>query len=57
MPETVVEPDVEGCVMMVMENHGCEPVVLEEGYVLGELQDVKCNEASTVKGDTELYQL
>ena len=32
--------------MMVMENHGCEPVVLEEGHVLGELQDVKCNEAS-----------
>ena len=27
--------------MMVMENHG-----LEEGHVLGELQDVKCSEAS-----------
>ena len=36
--------------MMVMENHGCEPVVLEEGYVLGELQDVKCNEASDSEG-------
>ena len=32
--------------MMVMDNHGYEPVVLEQGYVLGELQDVKCNEAS-----------
>ena len=50
LPEAVVEPDVEGCVMMVMENHGCEPVVLEEGYVLGELQDVKCNEASDGEG-------
>ena len=48
LPEAVVEPDVEGCVMMVMENHGCEPVVLEEGYVLGELQ--KCNEASDGEG-------
>ena len=36
--------------MMVMENHGCEPVVLEEGYVLGELQDVKCNEPSDGEG-------
>ena len=43
--EAVVEPGCEG-VMMVMENHGCEPVVLEEGYVLGEQQDVKCNETS-----------
>ena len=50
MPEAVVEPDVEGCAMIVMENHGCEPVVLEEGYVLGELQDVKCNEASDGEG-------
>ena len=50
MPEAIVEPDGEGCVMMVMENHGCDPVVLEEGYVLGELQDVKCNEASDSEG-------
>ena len=31
-------------------DHGCEPVVLEEGYVLGELQEVKCNEASDSEG-------
>ena len=50
LPKAVVEPDVEGCVMMVMESHGCEPAVLEEGYVCGELQDVKFNEASDGEG-------
>ena len=49
LPNTFVEPDSEGCVMMVMEN-GCEPVVLEVGHVLGELLDVKCNEASDGEG-------
>ena len=46
LPEAVVKLDGEGCVMIVMENHWYEPVVLKESYVLGELQDVKCIEAS-----------
>jgi len=33
MPEAAVEPDGEDCVVLVVENHGCEPVEVEEGQM------------------------
>ena len=38
LPEAVVEPGPDSCVMVVLENHGPDPLQLEEGEVLGWLE-------------------
>ena len=37
MADAAVEPDAKGCVVVLLENHGCEPVEVEKGQVIGEL--------------------
>ena len=41
MSEAVVEPDQDGRVILVVENHGPQPVDLEENCVLRCLQSVE----------------
>ena len=36
MSEAAVEPDADNCVVVVLKNHRCEPVEVEEGQVLHE---------------------
>ena len=38
MPEGVVEMDEEDCVVVMMENHGWEPVEVDRGQVIGQVQ-------------------
>lgn len=40
MPEAVIEPDEWDCVVVLVENHGTGPVMLEKGQVL-QVQEVK----------------
>ena len=37
MADAAVEPDAKGCVVVLLENYGCEPVEVEKGQVIGEL--------------------
>ena len=41
MSEAAVELDEGNCVVMVLENHTLEPVEVEEGLVLGRVQEAK----------------
>ena len=41
LSEAAVEPDADNCVVVVLENHRCEPVEVEEGQVLGRLHEAK----------------
>ena len=38
--ESLLEPDGEHCVRIPIENVGCEPVCLESGVVLGQIEPV-----------------
>ncbi len=40
MPEAAVEEDECGCVVVMMENHGVEPVEVQEGWILGKVEEV-----------------
>ena len=41
LSEAAVKPDADNCVVVVLENHRCEPVKVEEGQVLGRLHEAK----------------
>ena len=56
LSEAAVEPDADNCVVVVLENHRCEPVEVEEGQVLGRLHEAKLwvdigNESQEEQGD------
>ena len=40
MAEAAVEEDADGCVVVVMENHGVTPVEVQEGQILGKVEEV-----------------
>ena len=44
MPEAVVVEDEDDCIVLVVENHGCMPVELEEGQVLGRVEEVESSQ-------------
>ena len=57
MTDAAVQPDAEGHVVVVLENHKAEPVVVEEGQVLGHLHEatlcVTCQKEELVSAVTE----
>ena len=47
--DAVVEEDEDDCILVLMENHGFSPVVVEEGQILGSMEEVRlCQEESLV---------
>ena len=41
MPEALTSVDTNDKVVLVLENHGCEPIYLEAGQMLGWIYDAK----------------
>ena len=56
--EAVVEPDSDGMLIVLLENHSCKPIVLEKGVVLGTLQEVEMpsNELAVDKDEERQLQ-
>lgn len=48
MAEAAVAADENACVVVVVENHGYVPVELEEGQILGEVQEVELCQRQSV---------
>ena len=47
--DAVVEEDEDDCIRVLLENHGFSPVVVEEGQILGSMEEVRlCQEESLV---------
>ena len=47
--DAVVEKDEDDCIRVLLENHGFSPVVVEEGQILGSMEEVRlCQEECLV---------
>ena len=57
MPEALTSVDINNKVVLVLENHGCEPIYLEVGKMLGWIYDATICPGWEVGGSTDVNAL
>ena len=57
MPEALTSVDINNKVVLVLENHGCEPIYLEAGQMLGWIYDATICPRWEVGGSTDVNSL
>ena len=57
MPEALTSVDINNKVVLVLENHGCEPIYLEAGQMLGWIYDATICPGWEVGGSTDVNAL
>ena len=57
MPEALTSVDINKKVVLVLENHGCEPIYLEAGQMLGWIYDATICPGWEVGGSTDVNAL